>query len=161
MENLQKVISNLKTQLAELEKVAAGEVDIENARIWPVSVDDLPKKEKVWWIIGKEVFCGTADNDFREHPTEAAALSAAAFSQLSRMIHHINGGDVYMADCTTNWYRVGLNKIGLSVTANSQLTLNQSALHFKNEYDAIRSIETHRALWLQYFTGKKQENNEQ
>jgi len=94
MENLQKVISNLKTQLAELEKIAAGEVEVENAGTWPLSIDDLPNREPIWWVCNTDVFSGSASSDFREYPTEAAALSAAAFSQLSRMVHHINDGAV-------------------------------------------------------------------
>jgi hypothetical protein len=162
MENLQKVISNLKTQLAELEKIAAGEVKVENARIWPISIEDLPKSERVWWVCNTEVFAGTAGNDFREYPTEAAALSAIAFSQLSRMVHHINGGDVYPADVSNvkgNWYRVFFDG-KLSGEVNAIDAHYPNSLYFKNKEDAIRSTKTHRVLWLQYFTGKKQENEQ-
>jgi len=167
MENLQKVISNLKTQLAELEKIAAGEVEVENARIWPISVSDLPGKPD-FFISHEDGPKPVGSNfnfthkDYTVFPTIESANSAAAFSQLSRMVHHINGRDVYAADVSNvngNWYRVFFDG-KLSGEVNTIDAHYPNSLYFKNKEDAIRSTKTHRALWLQYFTGK-QENNEQ
>jgi len=131
---------------------------------WPMSVNDLPENENLWWTDNKgrvkqnkitQQNCAET-----EYATEADAKSALAFAQLSRLIRHINKG--WEPDFVPN--NVAITAIKYSYE-DKKLHVCQwrcdlyfpHCLYFKSISDAERSRKTHRSLWLQYFQVDEQE----
>ena len=122
------------------------------AKIWPMSVKDLPLTE-TYWVDNSGIittylnFSGCAGN---EMPTHAAAESALAFMQLSRIVYYLNDGDVYEAD-NNNWFTIKAFNNILSDDIWQKSSILPRILYFKNEKDRNRSMIDHRELWEKYF----------
>lgn len=149
-----KVYEQLKAAIAEYESQPK-----ESADDWPMSIDDLPKREDFWYInefgdAKKADVSSKCRHTPGQYDSEADAKSAVAFSELSRLIRHINKGwvpyfDTYGFSAYGVYADKGDNKIKVFEWTK---TVNfPQCLFFKNEANALKSIETHRQLWLDYF----------
>jgi len=129
---------------------------------WPMSIDDLPKRQFFWYInnLGdakKADVSGKCCHTPGQYDSEADAKSAVAFSELSRLIRHINKGwvpDWANTKEEKHFVQFLLGPYERPQIAGYATQFNKGrpdCLFFKNKEDRDRSIETHRQLWLDYF----------
>lgn len=157
LQHLEQAAEKCAADLLNLKNAIEALKAKEAAPVWPMSVEDF-KGKPAFFVSHTEGGRTTnghvfTHSDHNVYPTIEAANSAAAFSQLSRLIHHINGGDVY--ECGRAWFRVCFGEGELHKDGNTVVFALPACLYFKNEADRDRSMIDHAPLWIQYFTGKK------
>ena len=137
--------------LAECNTVEAPAVVA--ASDWPMTAKGLPN-EGLLYISNRGLIINLSAEskvDGNEFAAEADAKSALAFSQLSRLVRHINGG--WWPDFTDSEdkYSVSINSDKLTKDCWQSCCLLPACLYFKNREDRDRSMTDHRELWEQYF----------
>lgn len=158
LQHLEQAAEKCAADLLNLKNAIEALKAKEAAPVWPMSVEDLPVTANYHLKgngVGRDPLnCKSLQNIF---PTIEAANSAAAFSKLSRLVHHINGGDVFPADGKDWWHIINFNGKSGEFHGDWWKTkyVLPACLYFKNEADRDRSMIDHRDLWIQYFTGKK------
>lgn len=114
---------------------------------WPKTIDDLDNNRPLWHI-GSE---GTKPEKVLFSRREDAA-SANSLAQLSRLLWQINKGWLpdWENEKQTKFFILYNNtKNLLEVSSCQYMQSLPNCLYFANEEDAVRSMETHKELWLQ------------
>jgi len=131
------------------------------ARVFPEKLEDLPDGGYYPFVysmggIGQPK--GESLIRYDNYPTEKAAVSARAFAVLSHLIHYINDGWEAALDGTQEHYAI-LFWDGTTNVSNATITYYYPKnLYFKNRDDAEKSMQVHRKLWIEFFTGIEQTN---
>jgi len=129
-------------------------------RMFPERLEDLPE-DYIFFIDHNSKIKNASQSlppQAYNYPTHKAAVSARAFSALSHLVHYINDGweplldGVEICYCALFWDgQFHVNSI--SVTYHQP-----TSLYFKNRDDAEKSMQVHRKLWIEFFTGIEQTN---
>jgi len=130
------------------------------ARMFPERLEDLP--EGYYSFVYSYGETGQPKGEslpkYDNYPTDKAAVSARAFAALSHLIHYINDGWEPLLNRKEECFVLIFFEGKLHLNSVVVSYYHPQNLYFKNRDDAEKSMQVHRKLWIEFFTGIEQTN---